>query len=54
MVAGGWWLVAGAGATLVLVRDGSVDQWVSAGRRSYGGAEARRKQREEPTTRHKP
>jgi hypothetical protein len=30
-----------------------VDQWVSGGRRSHGGAEARRKQREEPTTRHK-
>jgi hypothetical protein len=32
---------------------GSVDQWVSGGRRSHGGAEARRKQREESTTRHK-
>jgi hypothetical protein len=32
---------------------GSVDQWISGGRRSHGGAEARRKQREEPTTRHK-
>jgi hypothetical protein len=30
---------------------GSVDQW--SGRRSHGGAEARRKQREEPTTGHK-
>jgi hypothetical protein len=32
---------------------GSVDQWISGGRRSHGGAEARRKQREEPTTGHK-
>jgi hypothetical protein len=32
---------------------GSVDQWISGGRRSHGGAEARRKQRGEPTTRHK-
>jgi hypothetical protein len=31
----------------------SVDQWISGGRRSHGGAEARRKQREETTTRHK-
>jgi hypothetical protein len=30
-----------------------VDQWISGGRRSHGGAEARRKQREEPTTGHK-
>jgi hypothetical protein len=32
---------------------GSVDQWISGGRRSHGGAETRRKQREEATTRHK-
>jgi hypothetical protein len=32
---------------------GSVDQWISGGRRSHGGAEARRKQREEPTTGYK-
>jgi hypothetical protein len=31
----------------------SLDQWISGGRRSHGGAEARRKQREESTTRHK-
>jgi hypothetical protein len=32
----------------------SVDQWISGGRRTHGGAEARRKQREEPATRHTP
>jgi hypothetical protein len=32
---------------------GSADQWISGGRRSHGGAEARRKQREESTARHK-
>jgi hypothetical protein len=32
---------------------GSVDQWISGGRCSHGGAEARRKQREESTTGHK-
>jgi hypothetical protein len=37
----------------VLGQGGAVDQWVSGGRRSHGGAEARRKQREETTTRHK-
>jgi hypothetical protein len=31
----------------------SVDQWTSGGRCSHGGAETRRKQREETTTRHK-
>ena len=32
---------------------GPVDQWISGGRRTHGGAEARRKQREESTTGHK-
>jgi hypothetical protein len=36
-----------------LLARGSVDQWISGGRCSHGGAEARRKQREESTTRHK-
>jgi hypothetical protein len=30
-----------------------VDQWISGGRCSHGGAETRRKQREETTTRHR-
>jgi hypothetical protein len=38
-------------------RAGTADQWISGsvveGRRSHGGAEARREQREESTTRHK-
>jgi hypothetical protein len=38
---------------LIRGRNGSVDQWISGGRRSHGGAEARRKQREESTTGHK-
>jgi hypothetical protein len=37
----------------LLASSGSVDQWISGGRCSHGGAEARRKQREESTTRHK-
>jgi hypothetical protein len=36
-----------------IMREGSVDQWISGGRCSHGGAETRRKQREETTTRHK-
>jgi hypothetical protein len=41
------------GDIAALARGGPVDQWISGGRCSHGGADARRKQREEPTTRHK-
>jgi hypothetical protein len=47
-VAGAGWYVSGIGS-----HPYSVDQWISGGRRSHGGAEARRKQREESTTGHK-
>jgi hypothetical protein len=46
-------LLAPGARALLPTQGGSVDQWISGGRCSHGGAEARRKQREEPTTRHK-
>jgi hypothetical protein len=41
------------GPRLAAWLSGSVDQWISGGRRSHGRAVARRKQRDESTTRHK-
>jgi hypothetical protein len=43
-----------AGTGLRQQQEGSADQRISGGWCSHGGAEARRKHREEPTTRHPP